>query len=122
MLLASNFRALLGCHVTHDGNAGGACCHFPFVYRDSVYDRCTKSLRDNRIWCATTVDYDRDGQWGYCQGKKGYRHIAVPRLLTSSVRNACSKLLEQVWNKLPTIVTSLMDKQTICNSLVLANL
>lgn len=70
----------LGCHVTHGGNADGACCHFPFIYRDIVYDRCTKSGRDNKIWCATTVDYNRDHQWGYCQGKAGSYELLFPRL------------------------------------------
>lgn len=58
--------------MTHGGNSGGACCHFPFILHNSVYDRCTKSGRNNKIWCATTVDYDRDHQWGYCQGKRSW--------------------------------------------------
>ncbi|XP_076136862.1 IgGFc-binding protein-like [Alosa pseudoharengus] len=52
---------------TINGNAGGAVCVFPFVYKRTKYWKCT-SIDHNRPWCATTHSFDRDQRWGECTG------------------------------------------------------
>ncbi|XP_068690332.1 uncharacterized protein [Montipora foliosa] len=43
----------------------GKCCHFPFIYREKVYEKCTTKDYD-RPWCSTTANYDQDLKWGNC--------------------------------------------------------
>jgi len=51
------------------GNANGKRCHFPFIFQENSYDACTTVGRnDNLLWCATTKNYDNDGEWGFCDG------------------------------------------------------
>ncbi|XP_062382458.1 matrix metalloproteinase-9-like [Sardina pilchardus] len=50
---------------TLNGNAGGAVCVFPFLYKDEQYSKCT-TTEHNRPWCATTSNHDRDKKWGDC--------------------------------------------------------
>ena len=46
----------------------GKCCVLPFVYKAKWYSNCT--IDDgNELWCATTRNYDRDKEWGYCTVK-----------------------------------------------------
>ena len=53
-----------GCTPTTDND----CCVFPFVYHGKTYNSCTRVNRaDNRLWCATTDSWDRDGKWGDCK-------------------------------------------------------
>ena len=51
--------------VTFGGNANGAKCVFPFQYRGLLYRSCT-SAKHNKLWCATTANYDKDKKWGNC--------------------------------------------------------
>merc|ERR1712002_97374 len=51
--------------ITHGGNAKGAPCVFPFVYKNRRYKQCTADDHTAK-WCATTHNYDRDGKWGEC--------------------------------------------------------
>uniref|UniRef100_A0A672JCF0 Matrix metalloproteinase-9 n=1 Tax=Salarias fasciatus TaxID=181472 RepID=A0A672JCF0_SALFA len=52
---------------TRYGNANGAECHFPFIFEGKSYSTCTTEGRtDNLPWCATTADYSRDKQYGFC--------------------------------------------------------
>uniref|UniRef100_A0A3B3U5E3 Matrix metalloproteinase-9 n=1 Tax=Poecilia latipinna TaxID=48699 RepID=A0A3B3U5E3_9TELE len=45
----------------------GDPCHFPFVFRGTLYYQCTNDGRtDFRLWCATTGNYDRDQRGGLC--------------------------------------------------------
>ncbi|XP_048590312.1 uncharacterized protein LOC5511434 isoform X2 [Nematostella vectensis] len=48
----------------------GDCCVFPFVFKGKCYPWC---IGDgvNRIWCATTDNFDRDGLWGSCDEGSG---------------------------------------------------
>ncbi|XP_058675062.1 macrophage mannose receptor 1-like isoform X1 [Ammospiza caudacuta] len=49
------------------GNAFGAPCVFPFVYRQQWWAACTAAGRaDGRLWCATTANYDTDQRYGLC--------------------------------------------------------
>ncbi|MBN3306457.1 MPRI protein, partial [Amia calva] len=80
-------------------------CVFPFQFQKKPYMKCTTDGRvDNRDWCATTDDYDRDGKWGFCANvteKKSSTFIfkcdrsagrGSPQLL--SVTQGCSTLFE----------------------------
>ena len=44
------------------------CCVFPFTYDGEQYYTCTIGGPSNFYWCATTANYDRDGQWDICTG------------------------------------------------------
>ena len=53
------------------------CCVFPFIYHGTQYFECTdKDIK--KPWCATTSNYDIDGMWGHCIGKKIYRILCQP--------------------------------------------
>lgn len=47
----------------------GKCCVFPFTYEGQETYFCTRGGPSNLYWCATTDNYDRDGEWGICSGK-----------------------------------------------------
>ena len=47
---------------------GSKCCVFPFIYQGHSYSSCVAGGLSSTHWCATTEDYDRDGQWDYCEG------------------------------------------------------
>ena len=50
---------------TYGGNADGATCVFPFHYNGTWHAECTKRNHD-RLWCATTANYDIHHKWGNC--------------------------------------------------------
>lgn len=50
----------------------GKCCVFPFTYEGQETHFCTRGGPSNFFWCATTDNYDRDGEWGICSGVKCY--------------------------------------------------
>ena len=65
------------CVETEGGTSKGACCVFPFIYHGTQYFECTdKDIK--KPWCATTSNYDIDGMWGHCIGKKIYRILCLP--------------------------------------------
>ena len=47
------------------------CCVFPFVFNGTSFNSCT-TVNASRKWCATTANYDRDKQWGFCDGMAPY--------------------------------------------------
>ena len=62
-----NINMFLFVELTELGNANGARCVFPFIYKGVTYTACT-SIDHFRNWCATTSNYDRDRLWGNCIG------------------------------------------------------
>ncbi|XP_063063355.1 macrophage mannose receptor 1 isoform X2 [Engraulis encrasicolus] len=56
--------------ISLGGNAYGAACQFPFKFGESWFAECTVEGRsDGQLWCATTTDYTKDKQWGFCPTK-----------------------------------------------------
>lgn len=39
---------------------------FPFTFNGKSYEECVLENRV-RLWCATTANYDRDREWGFCR-------------------------------------------------------
>ncbi|KAI7797823.1 matrix metalloproteinase-9 [Triplophysa rosa] len=55
---------------TFDGNSNEAPCVFPFVFEGEKYDSCTTEGRnDGYRWCATTANFDKDKQYGFCPNR-----------------------------------------------------
>merc|ERR1712216_959137 len=52
-----------GCKTT-GGNSNGATCAFPFTYDGVTHNKCISY--GSQSWCATSLDYEQDGFWGYC--------------------------------------------------------
>ena len=52
----------------------GDCCVFPFIYKKKKYQTCTTTGNGNKLWCATTSNYDTDGKWGNCQITQTHSH------------------------------------------------
>ncbi|XP_024252690.1 protein sel-1 homolog 1 isoform X1 [Oncorhynchus tshawytscha] len=65
--------------VVNGGTANREPCLFPFLFLGKEYSDCTTDGRgDERLWCATTYDYDRDKRWGFCETEEQaeQRHVA----------------------------------------------
>ncbi|XP_053769591.1 cation-independent mannose-6-phosphate receptor [Desmodus rotundus] len=54
----------------------GDPCVFPFIFNGKSYDQCVVENRV-RLWCATTADYDRDHEWGFCRQSNSHRTSAI---------------------------------------------
>ncbi|XP_037673819.1 cation-independent mannose-6-phosphate receptor [Choloepus didactylus] len=54
----------------------GDPCVFPFTFNGKSYSDCTFEGRAN-LWCATTADYDRDHEWGFCQHSNSHRTSTI---------------------------------------------
>ena len=53
---------------TLSGNDNHAPCVFPFIFNGMEFTDCTSiGCKHNKVWCATTRNYDRDKKWGHCQ-------------------------------------------------------
>uniref|UniRef100_A0A8C4SIC9 Matrix metallopeptidase 9 n=1 Tax=Erpetoichthys calabaricus TaxID=27687 RepID=A0A8C4SIC9_ERPCA len=64
-------RAVIG------GNSEGEPCEFPFTFLGKKYYSCTSEGRsDQKLWCATTSNYDKDQKWGFCPDQ-GYSLFLV---------------------------------------------
>ncbi|XP_039605446.1 epididymal sperm-binding protein 1-like isoform X2 [Polypterus senegalus] len=74
VLLLNAFSKIEGIPTT-GGNANGAPCVFPFIHQGKSYSYCITYNEDRRLpWCATTSNYDKDKQWGYCP-KSGIKAV-----------------------------------------------
>ncbi|KAK2566034.1 Matrix metalloproteinase-9 [Acropora cervicornis] len=47
------------------GNANGACCHFPFIYKGLVYWKCSSQDAETN-WCSVSKVFDIEKKWGFC--------------------------------------------------------
>lgn len=63
-------RTYLSFSVTEKGEL----CVFPFKYKGKSYDKCITEEK-NRPWCATAVDYQGDGKWGFCVNGKNFLYL-----------------------------------------------
>lgn len=54
---------------TIGGNANGAICNFPFVYKDVLFSECITLDNKGVLWCSTTYNYDVNKLWGNCDRK-----------------------------------------------------
>ncbi|KAM7135316.1 cation-independent mannose-6-phosphate receptor isoform 2-T2 [Molossus nigricans] len=54
----------------------GDPCVFPFIVNGKSYDECVLENRV-RLWCATTANYDRDHEWGFCRQSNSHRTSAI---------------------------------------------
>ncbi|KAM9666055.1 cation-independent mannose-6-phosphate receptor [Trichechus inunguis] len=57
---------------TEDGDP----CVFPFIFNGKSYEECVVEGRP-RPWCATTANYDRDHQRGFCKFSNSHRTSAI---------------------------------------------
>ncbi|XP_063780332.1 hepatocyte growth factor activator [Pseudophryne corroboree] len=64
--------------MTEDGKP----CKFPFRAGGRLHFSCTSGRLFQRKWCATTRNYDRDREWGYCDRNSSLDII---------VQNHCAK-------------------------------
>merc|ERR1711868_310696 len=63
-LYTPNSRAYKG--KTSGGNSKRAKCVFPFIYGGKSYNHCV-GFYHNKLWCATTGNYDKHQKWGNCK-------------------------------------------------------
>eukprot|EP00056_Hartaetosiga_gracilis_P016133 m.3989 g.3989 ORF g.3989 m.3989 type:complete len:3037 (-) comp3783_c0_seq1:271-9381(-) len=88
---------------TYGGNANTAThtasCAFPFVFKGKTYTDCITSAASGRSgdnpWCSTTVDYDNDGLWGFCElptygGTAGGEPCVFPFYLSGRKYTECT--------------------------------
>uniref|UniRef100_A0A8C7KFU0 SEL1L adaptor subunit of SYVN1 ubiquitin ligase n=1 Tax=Oncorhynchus kisutch TaxID=8019 RepID=A0A8C7KFU0_ONCKI len=69
----SSTDTLVKVPVVNGGTANREPCLFPFLFLGKEYSDCTTDGRgDERLWCATTYDYDRDKRWGFCESKSAW--------------------------------------------------
>ncbi|XP_055982014.1 cation-independent mannose-6-phosphate receptor isoform X3 [Sorex fumeus] len=54
----------------------GEPCVFPFIFNGKSYDQCVVEGRA-KLWCATTANYDRDREWGFCRHLTSHRTSAI---------------------------------------------
>jgi len=63
---------------TIEGNSNGGKCHFPFIYKNKIYTKCTTDGRsDGLLWCSTTSNYNNDGKHAFCDNGYSLFLVAV---------------------------------------------
>uniref|UniRef100_A0A8C8HVN6 Fibronectin type-II domain-containing protein n=1 Tax=Oncorhynchus tshawytscha TaxID=74940 RepID=A0A8C8HVN6_ONCTS len=79
--LDDSYLILLLFPVVNGGTANREPCLFPFLFLGKEYSDCTTDGRgDERLWCATTYDYDRDKRWGFCESKSAWAFQTLRKL------------------------------------------
>ncbi|XP_037100637.1 cation-independent mannose-6-phosphate receptor [Syngnathus acus] len=77
---------------THEGKA----CVFPFTFMKRSYTGCTTDGRtDGRKWCATTADYDKDKNWGFCEPVSAKRQSSILFTCDPSAGHGSPQLLSE---------------------------
>ena len=61
---SKNKTAEIDCAVK---TTSGESCVFPFYYNEKSFQSCTAVDNENKLWCATSNNYDRDNKWGDCE-------------------------------------------------------
>uniref|UniRef100_A0A673X9U3 Insulin-like growth factor 2 receptor n=1 Tax=Salmo trutta TaxID=8032 RepID=A0A673X9U3_SALTR len=71
-------------------------CVFPFNFLKKLYTACTTEGRmDNRLWCATTSDFDKDKKWGFCVQVTGKRQSSILFTCDQSAGHGTPELLSE---------------------------
>ncbi|XP_039605440.1 epididymal sperm-binding protein 1-like [Polypterus senegalus] len=77
------------------GNAVGASCVFPFIYKGQTYNSCTMTDYSS-LWCATTSNYDKDFLWTTCSSvpavteKQKAAYCVFPFIYKGHTYNSCT--------------------------------
>uniref|UniRef100_A0A673XB01 Insulin-like growth factor 2 receptor n=1 Tax=Salmo trutta TaxID=8032 RepID=A0A673XB01_SALTR len=71
-------------------------CVFPFNFLKKLYTACTTEGRmDNRLWCATTSDFDKDKKWGFCVQGNDCRQSSILFTCDQSAGHGTPELLSE---------------------------
>ncbi|XP_048841603.1 cation-independent mannose-6-phosphate receptor [Brienomyrus brachyistius] len=74
----------------------GTMCVFPFTFMKKRYSQCTTEGRtDGRTWCATTSNYDKDKQWGFCASVHETRNSSILLTCDRSAGRGTPELLSE---------------------------
>nr|XP_034991084.1 epididymal sperm-binding protein 1-like [Zootoca vivipara] len=71
-------------------------CSFPFIFDGKSYSSCTKDgAIDEQLWCSTTPNYDKDGQWKRCSlqeygGNSGGKPCIFPFIYKNRTFYTCT--------------------------------
>lgn len=85
------------CTTTGGNVPEGSQCVFPFTYKGTTYDSCTKDGHHTR-WCSTDADYS--GSWGHCGTCKDPNaaaraaHDAAAKAMADGISAAQSELAD----------------------------
>ncbi|KAL8185996.1 UNVERIFIED_CONTAM: hypothetical protein K2H54_061273 [Gekko kuhli] len=85
-------------------------CVFPFWYNGIRYDKCITGGQE-RPWCATTDDFQRDRRWGFCGNVTGHRESTFIFKCDDSAGNGSPRLLSET---LDCAVTFEWKTQVVC--------
>ncbi|XP_062428306.1 cation-independent mannose-6-phosphate receptor isoform X2 [Rhea pennata] len=88
----------------------GELCVFPFKYKGKSYEECITEEK-NRLWCATTENYQRDGKWGFCSNATGKRESTIIFMCDENTGNGSPRLLSET---LGCAVTFEWRTQAVC--------
>lgn len=95
----------------------GKCCVLPFTYEGQETYFCTRGGPSNFHWCATTDNYDRDGEWGICSGKHKIAIYSLKVILSAIFLHLCeasrvklNSLQSRHW------LTRQGNKRPLCNT------
>ncbi|XP_062980546.1 cation-independent mannose-6-phosphate receptor [Elgaria multicarinata webbii] len=88
----------------------GELCVFPFQHKGKSYDTCTTEGQE-KLWCATTDNLERDKKWGFCVSGSGYRESTIIFKCDDSAGDGNPQLLSET---LGCAVTFEWKTQVVC--------